>query len=253
MKKINFEVIKKIDLLLFLIGAILGCILLILAIIDSIPTFHIRTQNTQMEIVEDPKIEIKEYISFSRKIKDTYVFAIRSSGIRADGLYETEDNYRNSKNTSYACYNSIKSYDNDRNAITNFIFIKDGEKEEYRIFPPNTFIYKYQLMRDNRDYPGFNNFNIYAVIKEDTNHDKVLDSADDIALYVSDYDGRNIKEISTSIMTFDNIDKDEFLFTEYDGTTLSYFSYNGTDCKKKLLKSVKQEIKDKSLDINSYR
>ena len=72
-----------------------------------------------------------------------------------------------------------------------------------------------------------NHFNIYAVIKEDTNRDKQLDSKDKIALYVSNYDGKNLKEISSSVYYLDCIDKNTFLFAEYEDGKVTFYEYDG--------------------------
>ena len=93
---------------------------------------------------------------------------------------------------------------------------------------------------------------VHVEIKEhlefETN-DKILNSEDDIALYVSDYDGTHVKEIASSIITFRFLGGEEILFSEYDGTVQSYFVY---DCKtnvKTLIKSIKQEIIEKEIAL----
>lgn len=153
MKKIDFEFIKKADFVLVFILAVLGIILLCVTILQEIIPYHGSRQNNRIAVVDDEKIEIKEYIEFDRKIRDAYIF------------------------------------------------------------------------------------------KEDTNNDKILDGKDDIALYISDYDGKNLNEISASIDTFAFIDKNQFLFTEYNGTDSTYYAYDCAERKKYMIKS---GVKEKS-------
>ena len=219
-----------------LIAAILGAVLI------SCTTN--RAWN-EMVIIEDPEVEIKEYVNFNTKLNDVYIFDVKSSGIRADEGYEDS---ANSLGIVGKGYNNTSFY-SASDGITNFIFVKDGTDNELKLFSSNVFIYKYQFQRlDERYSSGSNHtLNVYAVIKNDTNKDKVLNSRDNISLYVSNYDGTELTEISSSIIEFKFIDKNQFMFTEHDGKTLSYYAYNTATKNKKLIKSVEQEISQKSI------
>jgi len=245
MKKKIFEFIKKADFVLVFIFMFLGIIVLTVLLINDLLPFH-RTSPHQITVVEDVHVEIKEHLEFERKIKDTYIFSVKSSAIKADELYGTEKSDWSGNGFSNVLGRSFGG-----DGITNLIFVKNNGREEYKLFPVNVFIYKYCLAEDEEDQPPRypHECNVYAVVKNDTTNDKILNSEDDIALYVSDYDGTNVKEVSSSIITFRFLGGEEILFSEYDGAVQSYFVY---DCKtnvKTLIKSVKQEIIEKEIAL----
>ncbi|MFC2603568.1 MAG: hypothetical protein ACFNX0_06670, partial [Treponema sp.] len=153
-----------------------------------------------------------------------------------------------SKSFSGLGFSNAVGKSGDSDGITNFIFVKSDGQEELKLFPSNVFIYKYEFSRDSEElYAYSHECNIYAVIKGDTNNDKVLSSEDDISLYVSDYNGKNLKEISPSIMSVLLIDKNELLFTEYAEEKLSYFVYDCAKHTKTLLKTAVQEMNHKEI------
>ncbi len=200
----------------------------------------------EMTIIEDPKVEIKEYVSFNTKLDDVYVFDVKSSGIRAEEGYSNESGAVGLVGKGYN--NSL--YYSGSDGIKNFIFVKEGSETELKLFPSDVFIYKYQFQQQDERYSFSHKLNIYAVIKSDTNKDKVLSSRDNIALYVSNYDGTGLTEISPSIISFELIDKNQFLFTEHDGKTLSFYAYNTETKTRTLIKSVEQEISEKSIAMH---
>ncbi len=65
------------------------------------------------------------------------------------------------------------------------------------------------------------------------------------SLFISEYDGSQLTEISKSITSFRVVDKNQFLYTEYDGKKLSYYSFDAEKKEKKLIKTVEQEIDEK--------
>ncbi|MGP1588270.1 MAG: hypothetical protein ACTTHG_08040 [Treponemataceae bacterium] len=246
MKKLNFEFIKKVDFLLFFILAVLGIVLCSVIIIQQFLPPNRYPGDEQIPVVEKDDVEIKEYIGFSQKIKDAYVFYVKSSGIK------NSENFTQEERKDVAYYSSAKrKYRND-DAITNFIFVKNNEKkEEYSLFSSNVFIYKYRFFCEKKDapYSTYVDCNIYAVVKEDTNKDKILNADDDIVLYVSSYDGKGLKEISSSVVKFEFTAENEFLFAEYDGSDLLYYTYNCKQNLKTLIKSVKQKEEIKTIAL----
>ena len=245
MRKKTFEFIKKADFVLVFVFALLGIIALTAALINDLLPFH-RTRVQQIAVVEDVRVKIEEHLKFERKIKDVYIFSVKSSAIKADEAYGTEK----SKWSGNGFSNVLgRGFGGD--GITNLIFVKNNGREEYKLFPANVFIYKYCLAEVEEEQPPRypHECNVYAVVKNDTTNDKILNSEDDIALYISDYDGTHVKEISSSIITFRFLGGEEILYSEYDGTVQSYFVY---DCKtnvKTLIKSVKQEIIEKQIAL----
>ena len=245
MKKKIFEFIKKADFVLVFVFAFLGIIALGAALINDLLPFH-RTRAQQIAVIEDVQVEIKEHLEFERKIKDVYIFSVKSSAIKVDEAYGTEKSKWSGNG-----FSNLIGRNSDGDGITNLVFVKNNGREEYKLFPANVFIYKYCLAEVEEEQPPRypQEYNVYAVVKNDTTNDKILNSEDDIALYVSDYDGTHVKEIASSIITFRFLGGEEILFSEYDGTVQSYFVY---DCKtnvKTLIKSIKQEIIEKEIAL----
>ena len=89
MRKKTFEFIKKADFVLVFVFVLLGIIALGLALINHLLPFH-RTRVQQIAVVEDVHVEINEHLEFERKIKDVYIFSVKSSAIKADEAYGTE-------------------------------------------------------------------------------------------------------------------------------------------------------------------
>ncbi len=243
MKKINFELIRKIDYILVFVAAVVAIICFIVSLI----TIIIDLNRNQYEISEIPVVEssetvIKQYINFEEKIDDVFIFSVRSSGIHADEIIESEDNM---KKTSSSFSNLVGRYGNG-DGIVNFLFVKD-DKHEKKLFDSNVFIYKY-ILKNEHEYETTCR-NVYAVVTKDTDNDKTLSSSDDISLYISEYDGSELCEISKSIISFRIVDKNQFLYTEYDGKNLSYFSFDAEKKEKKLIKTIEQEINQKWINM----
>ncbi|MBQ9213161.1 MAG: hypothetical protein IJ150_04390 [Bacteroidales bacterium] len=239
MKKLNFELIRKIDYILVFVAAVTAIIsfivFLIILIIDNFN--RNRYEIDEMPVVESPETEIKQYIDFVEKIDDVFIFSVKSSGIRADEIIGSGDNMKQSSSFSNS---AGRYYSGD--GIVNLLFVKD-ENNEKKLFDSNVFIYKYILK--NTDEYRTTCCNVYAVVTKDTNNDKTLSSRDNISLFISEYDGSQLTEISKSITSFRIVDKNQFLYTEYDGKKLSYYSFDAVKKEKKLIKTVEQEIDEK--------
>lgn len=142
MKKINFELIKKIDYLLVFIVAVIAIIGLLITFISEILPVHHSTP-AYIEIVnsddEETTKKTTETIDFVKKIKDVYVFSISTSAIKSNEL-------STSKSEAKQLSNSIVK-GNSSTEIVNFIFVKD--EQETVLFSSKAFIYKYQLANDN--------------------------------------------------------------------------------------------------------
>ena len=228
MKKISFELIKKIDFVLIFIFLILGIITWAIVMIDAFGPFSRHTVSNEVTIVEDDtKEEIREYIEFNEKLKDVFIFNLKSSKIKADGLYDDISDLSFKSGSSFLG----TSY------------------EEYKLFDSNIFIYKYRFAEEKTGKDIYCDKNIYAVVNEDTNDDKTLNSEDNIALYISDYDGKNLIKISNSVYKARITDNNQLLFTEYDGNLLTFFLYDLNLNKKTKLKSAEQEAPEKHISF----
>lgn len=250
MKKINFELIKKIDYLLIFLAGVIGAIALLVGVISEIFPIH-HSRPAHIEIIDsnekEPDEKTAESIDFLEKLKDVYVFSVSTSAIKSDDL--SKSNFEANQ------FSNVMQKASSASEIINFIFVKD--EQETTLFSSKVFIYKYQLANDSDSdggaassaYKNQHSFNMYTVIKEDTNNDKRLDSKDRIALYVSDYDGKNAKEISSSIYYLRCIDKDTFLFIEYEDGKAYYYAYDGNLKSKKLVKCVEKKISEKTIQL----
>ena len=256
MKKFNFEIIKKIDYVLVLVIALVGIVSFLVEKISSIPrhkseTPHISIVDSDEDLSPE---ETKESVDFLKKIDDVYIFEVSTKAIKSDelgGPVYSDMEFSNSIGQSYRQSSS---------QTVNFIFVKDGE--EYSLLPSKAYIYKYELKSSVEDdvtppvyadfvvsYSSGHDFNVYAVVEEDSNGDKKLDSKDNISLYVSDYDGKNIQKISSSIYYYENLGKNKFLFTEYKDGKICFYEFDWETKKVSQIKTLEQEITEKRINL----
>lgn len=239
MKKFSFEFIKKVDYVLVFIFAVISiigiCISLIISVIPVRPSIR-----NDLPVIENSNKETKEITDFYTKLNDVYVFEVRSSGIKSEDFSEAK---KRAKSTSL-----YVDKDAESGGLINLLFVKDDK--ETALFDSKVFIYRYELQNLNdKNVKEFHDCNVYAVIKSDTNSDKSLNIKDDIALYFSKYDGTGLIKVSDSIITLEATDKNEFMFTEHDGTNMNYYIYNYDKKSTKLIKSVVQESGSKHIRI----
>ncbi|MBR4839376.1 MAG: hypothetical protein IK005_02735 [Paludibacteraceae bacterium] len=249
--KIDIEFIKKADYILVFLCSLAGLIMLSFLLIDVFfkPSHKEVTVNNSINNEnedknegekEGQKKEEKEHIEFYSLLNDGYLFKVKNYNLPLE----------------YSRISKIKSYDEEEMeyGLSNFLFI-NSKKEEYRLFPSNSqYIYKYSFIYEKEDSLECN---LYAVIKNDTNDDKKLTTSDDVSLYISDPDGKNLTEISPDIQSLEQFLSRKIVFTEYHDKELKYYAF---DCKKREkihIKSVKQDYSSKKLDLpyykNSYR
>ncbi|MBQ3618011.1 MAG: hypothetical protein II939_07580, partial [Bacteroidales bacterium] len=102
---------------------------------------------------------------------------------------------------------------------------------------------------DSEPYQMMCDYNIYAVVNQDTNNDKLLNGMDNVSLYVSDYDGNGLEQVSQSINSFNFTGGNSFVFSEYDGKTETFYRYDRTTHKKIQLTSVEQQVDEKNIGL----
>ncbi len=249
MKKLNLEFIKKADYILVFLCATIG-LLFFLASLSfivydmlsrhssyerSVTRIETEEEQSQEPSEDNPKEEIeeKESIKFQEMIKDVYVFRVTDPKIRIETRLSSK-------------YGKEKT--NIDNGLTNFLFIYD-QKEEYKLFPTNSQYIRNFLLYNYNEKDSVR-YNLYTVIKADTNNDKYLDDNDDISFYISDYNGKKLMEVSSSIMSLEHISGYRFLFTEFHDNELKYYVFDCAKREKKLIKSVKQKVEDKIIYLN---
>lgn len=247
MKKFNFDTIKKIDYILVLILAVAAIITFsVITIKEILPREDYKSEQIKVVDSKDEKAaeDTTESINFMTKLDDVYVFSVSSSAIKSDELYLPAS-------AGIEISNTIPRYGSSQ--IINFLFVKNGQ--ETSLFSSKAFIYKYEFKTNPESYSTYSysdydhDFNIYAVIKSDTNNDKFLNSKDNISLYISDYDGSNLQELSPSIYYFECTDNNVFVFSEYNDGKVSFYEYDGNLKKVSLIKTFETELKEKIIDL----
>lgn len=235
------ETVKKIDAVLILVAGVALIIFLCAAAYDMFGGHDYEPPN-QIIIADtsdpDDNTEVRETVSFMKAVKDVYVFAVQSTAIRSDELVEGSA-------LGKSMQNSFKSFNP---AVANLIFVKDGVQK--RLFDKNALIYKYSFAYfDSEPYQLMCDYNIYAVVNQDTNNDKLLNGMDNVSLYVSDYDGNGLEQISQSINSFNFTGGNAFVFSEYDSKTETFYRYDRTTHKKIPLTSVEQQVDEKNIGL----
>ena len=123
MKKINFEIIKKVDYVLVLLIALF---VIISFSVKSISKLIPRKKSSPPKITivdsDDEKelAETKETTDFLRKVDDVYIFSVSTSAIKSDDL---------SSSTGYLIpqmSNSIGQMRSSSSQIINLIFVKSN-------------------------------------------------------------------------------------------------------------------------------
>ncbi len=237
------ETVKKIDAVLILIACVALIIFLIVSAFSMFGGGWYEEPPNQIIVADsndpDEKVEVKETVTFYKSVKDVYVFSVSSTAINSDDLVEM------TAQSGFSMKNSVKSFNS---AVANFIFVKDGVQK--RLFDKNALIYKYSLANtDENAYPLSHDFNIYAVVNQDTNGDQLLNGMDNVSLYVSEYDGNGLEQVSQSISSFNFTGGNSFVFSEYDGKTETFYRYDRTTHKKIQLTSVEQQVEEKNIGL----
>ena len=242
--KIDIEFIKKADYILIFLCALAVLIMLSIVLIhELVNTGHKEVavsnnindegEDENEEGKEGQKKEEKEHIEFYRPWDDGYLFKVKNYDLPLESSSF-------SKRSSY-------SEENPEYGLCNFLFI-NSKKEEYKLFPSNSqYIYRYNFIYDKEDSLRCN---LYAVIKSDTDNDKKLTTSDDVSLYISDADGKNLTEISSNIQSLECF-WDKIIFTEYHDKELKYFAFDCKKRKKDFIKSAKQNKTDKQIFLPS--
>ena len=253
MGKLNIEFFKKADYVLVFFCAILGVLVLSVSLLFLLKEVFVSNHSAPDKVVlendeektdeekstesTEDKDEKGSSIHYNCKLEDVYIFNVFSYKLQVNSV-------------SYSSRSKL-GYDREeyrRGGLANLIFVK-GLKEEHKLFPSDSqYIFKYDYA--DKDARKGCSCNVYAVLKSDTNGDKILDEEDDISIYVSDYDGKNLMEVSSSVSYFDHIDKEQFLFSEFHDGVVKFFVFDCVKREKSLIKSVKQKATVKRIDMS---
>ena len=169
-----------------------------------------------------PKVTYTKH--FVAKLRDTYVFSLSSSVI--------DPHYRHSKSLERGMMHEDEPrgrYYAAGDAV-NLIFVgPDGEGKV--LFGQDVKINQYELSRDEGKTPyGRHEFmlarNLYLVTTSDTNKDGFLNYEDAQTLYVSEYNGAELKVILEDVESYQELSANLLLITKRVGSGAEFFEYD---------------------------
>lgn len=250
-----FEVVKKIDYVLVFLASLFIALSMIYFFLAEIVNVRARVKRPQVDVVSAESgetVENKETTDYIGKFKDVFVFALKSSAIRtqdASSIIEESDDM------NYASENLVsgKSKGTQSDTFVNMIFVHDATGEETKLFPRNVFIYRhcfehYEYNEISRKNESVFHKNVYAVIENDANKDGKLNTDDFVCLFVSDYDGKNLKKLAGNIC-FARLEKDNLIFADYKDGEKTYFSYNADKDTLKKIKTTNEAVSGKMINL----
>lgn len=181
-------------------------------------------EEPQVKIIEKTgeakeEVQIKYETKFNIKLLDVYIFNLSSDAIEVKpGPNLGDSRLRMFSAVGRNVYQKV-----------NLLFVpKLGSS--YLLMKDNAYIIKtsfYDVSKDKKRYKKNLSKNLYLIISKDKNADGFLNSDDDTAdLYVSDYNGKNLKVVLKGVENYQIID-DNFLMIEAkekSGTT--FYTYD---------------------------
>lgn len=250
MKDKFFETVKKIDCALFLLAFAAAAVFLTLGIAREIKSRRRYNKKTQVAALkgEDDKTIVKETTEYLAKSRDVHVFAVKSNAIKTqDAALDEAMTYSSSNLIGKA------GKGGGINPIVNLIFARGDGADEKRLFSENVFIERYSFERreyndSTRETEVVFPKNAYAVIERDDNGDGVLSADDFVCLYISDYDGGNLKKLAGNIC-FCRIEEDALIFADYKDGEKTYRAYDSKTGRVKKIKSSKESVAEKQINL----
>lgn len=161
---------------------------------------------------------------FITKLRDTHVFGISSK------LIDLERRHASSLERSGAVRDELRGRYYGFSSETNFVFV--GPKGVgHVLFEQDVMVNRYDLSRERKvGPPGTEqtqlNRNLYLVTIADTNRDGFLTLEDEQTLYVSDYDGKNLKPLLNNVASYQEMGANTFMITQLRGTTQHFIEYD---------------------------
>ena len=172
--------------------------------------------------------------SFIAKLKDTHVFGISSR------LIDLERHHATSLERTGAARDELRGRYYGIRSETNFVFVgPDGQG--HVLFQQDVLVNQYDLSRDAKVGPHGTeqtrlSRNLYLVTTADTNRDGFLTFEDEQTLYVSDYDGTNLRPLQKNVVSYQEVSADTLIITQIRGATQHFHEY---DVVKDTLREVK--------------
>ena len=169
-----------------------------------------------------PKVTYTEH--FVAKLRDTYVFSLSSDVI--------DPFYRHPKSLERGMMHDDAPrgrYHAAGDAV-NLIFVgPDGEGKV--LFEQDVRINQYELSRDEKETPyGRHQLllerNLYLVTTSDTNKDGFLNYEDQQTLYVSEYNGAELKVVLEDVESYQELSANLLLITKRVDSKTEFFEYD---------------------------
>ncbi len=218
MKKILSFISAANQLLLFIGLIVIGVMFAL-----SFRTYH--PEENKVEIIPESEqtSDSKKTIyttEFEHRIKDVLVFNIKAEVIDPNannrGLHIVE------KSSAFA-----SGYYFNSDQTVNMMFVSEGESGRL-LFKADRLITDVRIInseqKNRSDY--LLDKNLYETVDEDSSGDGFLGEDDQKALYVSDYDGRNLKQIATGVSKLILIDDNEVLIAKGEKQKMQFFIYD---------------------------
>ena len=238
--KISIEKIRNCNSIIQFLILIFICVLIVVQCIVFIVKQIYRNQNSGIQIVtKESKVEIKQSIKYDTLLRDTYVFSLESNAISINNNILLQ---RSAKSCEY-------SYRNKR--IVNFFFVSAQSKKETRLFDKDILIESHKFINDNKNNGYLLDKNIYAVAEQDTNEDQRLTIDDTICLYISDYNGLNLKKIGNNVYRYQIINDNLILFSEVIENKEVFRAWDINTEKNEIIKTINEKPESKELNPTS--
>ena len=169
-----------------------------------------------------PKVTYTEH--FVAKLRDTYVFSLSSDVI--DPFYK----HPKSLERGMMRDDAPRGRYHAAGDAVNLIFVgPDGEGKV--LFEQDVRINQYELSRDEEETPyGRHQLllerNLYLVTTADTNKDGFLNYEDQQTLYVSEYNGAELKFVLEDVESYKELSANLLLITKRVGSNTEFFEYD---------------------------
>ncbi|WP_444996437.1 hypothetical protein [Aliikangiella sp. IMCC44359] len=112
----------------------------------------------------------------------------------------------------------------ERNTV-NLLFVSESGTK-LKLFENDRLITDIQSARFNKDNSYILNKNLYSVVSQDSNSDGFLNKKDQVDLYVSDYNGQNLKLIFENINELETIGDNKLLVTADELSGVEIYIYH---------------------------
>ncbi|MBN2736995.1 MAG: hypothetical protein JXR70_08455 [Spirochaetales bacterium] len=167
------------------------------------------------------KMNMEAYYELGKKIGDSYLFVVRKRVIP-----EIKVAFENKERSQAQLF-----YVGGNDHIVNFYFKKAG-LSGFFLYEKDVFILDYQTAiftatDSSSDYLDIKK-NIYVLAESDKDENGILDHNDNIVLFVSDYDGKNLIKVIEYIDSYNHIDNNVVVIIQKDRekSVKKYFEYN---------------------------